>query len=329
MLVYKEEKYEMLPMAMNAFYYNIPLGTKKICYSTNVSINEEFLNRVIDYIDSVEMNKNIFIDMQSVDYAFRLFEKFQKISRPIIFMNIDSNSLRDKLKDNLPNIKLSSNKKNGIINADFDNYMDELCVKYSSLLQHKIYVQIVKELIDDIPKNPVEPLKLDSSGLYSNMYVNVKRLFLYPEKYYAVVYGLAKKIVESKIEFNGFVSSSKNGALLANLLGMMLDKKAIHIMGIGPKYSMNIGNIQKEISKRKNYIYVYDFRCTGTEMKILSALVNANDAYIKGAVGIAVYKNEDDTDKSKMMYLVDIRKEGIPYTIAGEKKNIIQLMTKC
>lgn len=300
------------------------LEQKKIIYANNVSISEEFLDILFEYIEKMPEGRYIIIDMESVDYAFRLFEKFQKISRPLIFTNINSLMLRDKMKENLPSMQFSNDERHAVLNIRYESSIEEVCLKYASIISHNVYVNIVKDLIDGISQSHITPQKLDSSGLYSNMYVNVKRLFLYPEKYYAIVFGLAKKIVESEIEYDGFVSSSKNGALLANMLGMMLDKKVIHILGLGPKYSMNVGNLQKEIKKMKNYIYVFDFRCTGTEMKILSALINANDAYIHGAAGIAVYKTE--SADSNLIYLVDVKKEGIPYKIAGEEEDIIKLM---
>lgn len=326
MKVYKTDDLEMIPMAMNAFFFNIPLGSHKIIYANTISIGEEFLNRFLEYINDLDTDKYIIVDMESVDYAFRLFEKFQKVTRPILFVNINTQTLREKLKENIPNLQFSDNERNASLNINYDLTIDNICSKYSSRIAKGIYVNIVKGLIDGIPRNPILPQKLDSSGLYSNMYVNVKRLFLYPEEYYAIVYGLAKKIVDSKIEYDGFISSSKNGALLANILGMMLNKKIIHIMGVGPKYSMNVGNLQKEIKKGKNYIYVFDFRCTGTEMKVLSALVNANDAYIQGSVGIAIYKS-DIVDKN-LLYLVDIHNEDIPYKIAGDENDIIRLMER-
>lgn len=326
MYIYTEDEFIMIPMAMNAFYYNIPFGAKKIKYANIVSIGEEFMEILIDYIDGIPEGKFIVIDMDCATYAFRLFEKFQEVRKPLIFINLNAPSIYEKVKDNLPELDFSEDKMNATLNIKFDKMVEETCKKYSLLISHNIYVQIVKSLIEDMSAKEFVPQKLDSSGLYSNMYVNAKHLFLNPQDYYVILYALAKKVANSGIEFDGFVSSSKNGAVLANLLGMMLDKKAIHIAGLGPKYNMYVGNLQKEIKKRKNYIYVFDFRCTGTEMKIVSALVNAHDAYMQGAIGIAVYKkDEEDIMKEDIMYLVDIKKEGIPYKIAGEKEDILQL----
>lgn len=327
MLNYTEEEFVMIPMAMNAFYHNITIGTNIIEYSKEVSISADFLNSLLEYIECVPEKKYIIIDVDGVDYAFRLFKKFQNVKGPVFFVNINSSALRDKMNEDLQSIEFSMDKKSAVLNMEYSSTWDEIREKYSSIITYRIYAQIVRELIDGVSHDPIRPQKLDSSGMYSNMYVNVKRLFLCPEKYYAILFGLAKEIQNSGIEYDGLVSSSKNGALLANLLGVMLDKKVIHIMGLGPKYAMNIGNLQKEIKKRKNYVYVFDFRCTGTEMKILSALINANDAYINGAIGIAVYKNDSKCAVNDgMMYLVDIKEEGIPYKIAGEEEDIIKLM---
>jgi len=329
MQVYEEQKFVMIPLAMNSFFYNIPVGTYKIKYSNSMSVGEKFLEIIIKYFDKIDKEKYIILDLQDIDYAFHLFQKFRIITRPILFINIFSKTLYDKIKEDLPAIQFSADEKYAVLNMSFTDTIKEICVRYSPAIPHSIYVKIVRDLIDDIPQDPVEPQKLDSSGLYSNMYVNVKRLFQYPENYYSIAFGLAKKIVDSKIEYDGLISSSKNGALLANLLGMLLNKKVIHIIGLGPKYSMNTGNLQKEIKKWKNYIYVFDFRCTGTEMKALLALINANEAYVTGAAGIAVYKSDQiDIVNNHLMYLVDLKTEKIPYKIAGEKEDIITLMRK-
>lgn len=328
MQIYEEHDFVMIPLAMNAFFYNITVGTHKIKYSNSVSVGEKFLDIAIEYFEKIPEEKYIILDLQDTDYAFHLFEKLRIIMRPVIFINILSKSLSDKLKEDLPTIQFSTDEKNAVLNMNFDDTIENVCLEYSSTIPHNIYVKIVRELIDDIPRNPIQPQKLDSSGLYSNMYVNIKRLFQYPEHYYSIAFGLAKKIVDSKIEYDGLISSSKNGALLANLLGMLLNKKVIHIIGLGPKYSMNTGDLQKEIKKRKNYIYVFDFRCTGTEMKALLALISANEAYVTGAAGIAVYKSDYiDIIDNNLMYLVDLKAESIPYKIAGEKEDIIALLS--
>lgn len=326
MLMYEEDELVIIPMAINAFYSNIGYGTKEIKYTKLVSISSAFLQDMVKYLNKLPDGKCIVIDLSNADYSFRYFEFFQSVGKTVLFVNIDPDILYGKMKDNLPGIKFSRDRKFASLNIDYEDSVDEVCKKVSSEVNDKIYANIIKELIEEVPKNPVTPLKLDSSGLYSNMYVNVKKLFLCPEKYYAVLYGMAKLVKDSDFMFDGFVSSSKNGAMLAYLLGMMLGKKAIHISGIGPKYSMIPGTIQKEVKRRKNYIYVFDFRCTGTEMKILSSLINANEAYIKGAVGIAVYRDEHNDNDKPILSLMSVKKQGIPYKIAGEPDDIIRLV---
>lgn len=327
MQVYEEKDFIVIPMAMNTFYHNIPFGTKKIKYAQIVSIGEEFLELLIEYIENVPIGKYIVLDMESADYAFKLFEKFQNVSRPIILINIDVSLVYNKLIENLPELQFSESRNYAVLNISYNPKFEKDFSQKCEGAIHKIYMQIISEMIDVMDNTNGEPYKLDSSGLYSNMYVNTKGLFANPEKYYAILFGMARLIANSGLEFDGFVSSSKNGAILANLLGVMLGKKAIHISGLGPKYSMTMGNLQKEIKRKKNYIYIFDFRCTGTEMKILSALVKANDAYVVGALGIAVYSIENDEDsRTRIMYLANILDEGIKYKLAGEKEDIRKLI---
>lgn len=251
MLMYEEDEMVIIPIAINAFYSKIDYGTKEIKYAKLVSVSHGFLRDTVKYLNQLPDGKCIVLDLSNVDYSFRYFESFQDVEKPVLFVNIDPSVLYGKMKDNLPGAKFSEDRRFASLNIDYDDTADSVCKKISTEIRDRIFANIIKELIEEVPKNPVKPLKLDSSGLYSNMYVNVKKLFLYPEKYYAILYGMAQLVKESGIIFDGFVSSSKNGAMLAYLLGMMLGKKAIHISGIGPKYSMVPGTIQKEVKKKK------------------------------------------------------------------------------
>lgn len=63
-------------------------------------------------------------------------------------------------------------------------------------------------------------------------------------------------------------------------------------------------------------------------MKILSSLINANEAYIKGAVGIAVYRDNDDDNDKPILSLMNVKEQGIPYKIAGDPDDIIRLVNE-
>ena len=162
----------------------------------------------------------------------------------------------------------------------------------------------IKRIINQINLNEDGRIEyLDSSGLYSNCYVDIKKLFMNVNDYYYILYCLAEKVSVQiqKRQIDAFISSSKNGAIIANILGGILDIKEIHLLGVGPRYSMELGDSLESIKKGKKYAYIFDFMCTGTELKIASALVNSKKAYLDYAAGIAKYKRNVESTNIEMI----------------------------
>lgn len=177
------------------------------------------------------------------------------------------------------------------------------------------------EIIFGLAENEHKPILLESSGLYGNYYVNIKKLFLNVDNFYFIMFCLAEMVYPYIISkrINAFVSSSKNGAIIANILGGLLDVKEVHLIGVGPKYSMELCDSVKCIQEERKYAYIFDFMCTGTELKIVSALINSKRGYLVYSAGIARYKENINFNLIKDMdVIVDTKELGIKYKIFGE-----------
>lgn len=326
MRYYEDEKYILFPLAFNIFYRDLMKNKRNISFAKDFVLTDGLLDEIKDLI-SERCNKKIFvIDMDRVTYPSKMLEELNDVTQKVIFYNFNQNLIKEKLREDLNKLSWAEDDSICILNGTIS---DDI-IKARELCFVDMYKKLYAEILADI-KDPCkrgEPLLLDSSGLYSNMYINVKKLFLNPESYYMVLYGMATEM-QNFGEFDGFISSSKNGAVLASLLGTMLGKKVVHIQGVGPKYSMRVGNVQHQIKKGKTYVYVFDFICTGTELKLVSALINANDASMVGGIGFAKYSAEKRKKKEaigKIRYLISTCEADIPYKIAGCKEDIITLM---
>ena len=326
MYIWQNEDYVVIPVSYNIFYRESKKNKRHISFAREFSLSEELLKEISGMIIENKNEKIIAVDMERVNYPGKMFQQLGDLREQVIFFNINNEVVRGKMQENLPRLNCNQEENmcclNGIISESIINAYITIFVKASQKLYSKILYKITDTCVKDAP------IVLDSSGLYSNMYISVKKLFLHPHDYYYILYGMAGE-VEKMGEFDSFISSSKNGAIIATLLGAMLNKKAVHLQGIGPKYSMKFGNKQNEIKRGRTYIYVYDFICTGTESKIVSALITANDAYMVGEIGFARYYSSDReriNSVKNQKCLITTEDAKLDYKIAGSKSDIIKLL---
>ena len=328
MYIWENEDYVVIPVSYNIFYRESRRNKRHISFAREFSLSEdeELLKEIKGMVIEKKNEKIIAVDMERVNYPGKMFQQLDDLQEQVIFFNINNEVVRGKMQENLPKLKWNQEKNmcclNGIISENTISAYTTIFVKASQ----KLYSEILYKITDTCKKDT--PIVLDSSGLYSNMYISVKKLFLHPYDYYYVLYGMAGQ-VEKLGEFDSFISSSKNGAIIATLLGTMLNKKAVHLQGVGPKYSMRFGNKQNEIKRGRTYIYVYDFICTGTESKIVSALITANDAYMVGEIGFARYYSSDReriNSVKNQKCLITTEEAKLDYKIAGSKSDILKLL---
>ncbi len=323
----EDENFVIIPLSFVIFYRASLENEGRVRFANEFSISDSLFGELKELIKEKGTKKIVAIDFDRVTYPSKILEELKNFEEKVIFFNIHGEILRNKIKENLPLLNWGEKEDICFLNGIITGNIIEAYKNKFSFIYKEMYAAILCDIKDPCEQNT--PYPLESSGLYSNMYINVKKLFLDTRAYYLVLYGMAIE-AHRMGEFDGFISSSKNGALLAAMLGAMLNKKSVYIQGVGPKYSMKFGNIQNEIKRGKSYIYIFDFVCTGTELKVISALINSNDAYLNGGIGFAQY---DDSEKQKMFMndkircLITTEEANLKYILAGNKGDILKLMS--
>lgn len=177
----------------------------------------------------------------------------------------------------------------------------------------------LEEIVSDITSEQNPPELLASSSVYVSHYVDIKRLFMKPDTLAIMIYYLSRYIVNAEEEFEALVATSKNGAVLAGLLGRMTGRKVVCCVNIGPQYALPVSAVER-IQQGKRYLYIYDFICLGTEAKLLHALLASRGALLAGGVGVASYIPLDNPELkqkhsplAKIDSMVNLISAGIPY----------------
>lgn len=322
MYVFNENDYMVIPVDFNAFFYSTKEQPKKIRYSRDYSIMGELHKQIVACIYS-NKNKILILDMRNiVSYNARLFEDLESFVDSIIFINVgEEGSIRQRLKEDLEMLEWEDESISYGPNLKGKISISSI-VDLVNTYRKKEVVNIISNLVEDEKK----PILLESSGLYGNYYVDIKKLFLNVEDFYFIIYCLVVIVYPHVISerIDAFVSSSKNGAIIANILGGLLDIKEVHLIGVGPKYSMELGNSIECIKPGKKYAYIFDFMCTGTELKIVSALINSKKGSLVYSAGIARYKKNINFNLIKETDVIINTKElGINYKIFGEQDDYI------
>ena len=186
----------------------------------------------------------------------------------------------------------------------------------------KIYRGKTAELLKIVAYQPLcketnKPgVLLESSGVYVSDYVALKDLFLRMEDALFILFQMAEKISQrfptpKEREGKTLICCSKTGAAYTSILSMMLGMPAVYCVSVGPKFALDIPRLRSEICEGRDYVYVFDFLCMGTEAKILYALVSSLGGNLTYGIGVANYldiRSEDFRDSffSKLETLTDI-----------------------
>lgn len=176
-----------------------------------------------------------------------------------------------------------------------------------------------------------EPELLSSSNVYVDCYVNLKGLFMEPEKLRVVVYHMAKEIINKGLSYDALVCSSKNGAVLATLIGQIIDKRVIYCVNVGPQYALLPQIADEAFRAGGKYVYIGDFICLGTEVKVLHALMCSRQSSLVAGVGVASYIPIGTPDLrakhsplAMVHCLVNLIDAGIPYRIAVRREDFTE-----
>ena len=319
MLTIENKNVCIIPVDFWAFFQEASKYKEKNIYSSKHNIGEDTFNLINDKINNTLDERFLAIDMKNISsYPMHLFSKISCNKSNVFFFNVNEGSVKLRMNEDLNSIQWI-NDSTAVFSPEKRTEIDNIIANECNDVYRKKQAEI---LCSKMLKTEKGIYKLESSGLYSNCYLSVKYLFREVEDLYYIIYGMAD-IISKLSKFDAFVTSSKNGAILAAILSDLLNIKEIHLLGIGPKYSMEFGDSLECIKPGKRYLYIFDFMCTGTELKIVSALINSKRAKLKGAVGISRYKEEIAMPLDcGISVLVESKNFDISYELAGKPEEL-------
>ena len=165
----------VVPIDFNIFYESAQKYRKNIRYSKECTISESFFDELFLLI-SEKTDKNFVIDMKNiVSYPTRLFTRLEKYLERIIFFNIMAESkVKDRISEDLEQLQWINNSIAYCSNKsdlEIEDIVNNQCAKARQSKNN----EIIRDLVH-CDENKM--IHLESSGLYSNCYVDVKRLFL-------------------------------------------------------------------------------------------------------------------------------------------------------
>lgn len=254
----------------------------KIKGGTSISITKKQIDTLGDYCNQVG---NFIWDFRNIkhinDRDFSdVFKNLKQHRRTIIITNVETESSIEKaIRDG---IKQKQIQEMTCLNEIHKYYFigEQVDEGFNEFTIDKIHKNYLKELIDE---NCIveKPQYLVSSGVYSNMQINLKNLFTDVTSFSYIIYLLWDQICN--IQIDGLIATSKNGVAFASILGEMLGLPVLYY-NIGQMFE-EIYNCSPMIKRDGKYIHVYDMICLGSETKILNALVNAQGGIILNSIG--------------------------------------------
>lgn len=262
-------------------------------------VKSENVRNVIDELKKLE-DVFIFFDMKYVEkVASRSFEflKEEKVLDRIVFFDVQKGSeIYECLEADLH-----------IKTEEIDGFS---LIYFSDKAKEEFYKSNIKKAFEQkkisILKTYVskESTFLPSSGIYSNMSLDYKKMFEDSENFSFIISELFYEIRHIGLtqRFDFLVAASKNAIALAAVLGSLLGKPAIYHTNIGQKYvkqkfSDKTENQIDTVQKSKKYLMIFDVICLGTEARILNGIINVLGGHLVGAVGMVCVQSPNIISK--------------------------------
>ena len=309
----------------NAAYIPVILNlmhTKRDYIMQNNSYaSKDFLDSLALNIDNLETGF-IILDFTDIDLVdSRSFSTYQSIiskeNRDILFCGVNETIYSFIEADchgvvvGIPDRHIISTRR-GL--SFFEQNLDKFDVRIA-----QFYSLIVRNYLE---KTAIEDeILLESSNVFANKYIDVKRICASPDIYNLVLLRLSKMITNRYpvSDYDGIVCASLNGAVLATLVGYMIGKNVLYLMNLGPRFTIRDKEVINNIPQGKKYIFVADMICTGTELKLAEMVISLRDSKIIGGVAVVKYLNPisyvnlsaivDISDGDNFNYRLTVRKE--------------------
>ncbi|WP_088227825.1 hypothetical protein [Desulfosporosinus sp. FKB] len=309
----------------------IPLHLNTIFFQGEINFEKDYVN--LSLVESIfeEVSKTkakyYFLDFCRIKMTeSRVFEIFADIlsstEKTIIFVNLNNRISNFIHNADCYGLVIYDKTKTALSNHIGIEFIDSIGNYQEYIIDYKkkIIGLYVKEIVI------MEEQFLESSSVYSNMYVDIKKIFNNRKMYSLIIYELCNLVVTHfNKRFDALVSSSNNGSALSTIIGKILNKDVLYLMNLGPHLTIRDKELLNSIIPKKRYLFIYDFICLGTEFKITKTVVNTKDADLVGAVGVAKYRFEDRENKHKVFSLIDINTDcNLSYEVYFEKREHIE-----
>lgn len=327
----KNGDFIVIDLGLNIFLMNKKYQRDEVKFDQNILLYSrciEELKNEIQFLQKQSPHAVIGIDMKYISSsegngAFCGFSKHIEDPSKVFFYNLQSASdLRERICSDIQSsggTPVLVSDMGILFLADADNKerltFPERCKE--AIQSH--LEEIVRGIVSE--RNPRE--LLSSSNVYADQYVDVKRLFLEPDQLCHVIYYMVRQLLNENLEYDALICTSKNGAVLASLIGHLLGKEVVYCINVGPQYALPARIVESSLQPEKQYVYIYDFVCLGTEAKLLHALIASHRATLVGGLGVASYiplDNRELQEKSSPLAnissLVNLIKAKIPYSIS-------------
>lgn len=336
------------------YYFSIQQNNKVLTNNQSVGnipnvVEESCISDMLDYLNQ-DMENYLIIDFSnifSVSFKEEHYELFMNKKYALLGINdkyfnvIKEKAQKSKKIFNYKKYKISNKKSNYLIY--FDNNKENNLLKFlnkfipkgcqqesiSTELSNKLIAHIVAGILTkDLEYYDLKNLKyLESSNVYVNCYLNVKRIFVNIDVLLMVINRL-KAIIQDKFLKNDDVDDienicllgvSNNGIILSRILAYVMKIKVKSINHVGPKYCLNYDNSTAEQYMNKNYILVSDVICLGGEYRIAKGMISVLNSKLLGAVGIVkirdIYRG-DKNNSDKIYSIIDnINDYGCEYRV--------------
>jgi len=298
----KEFKYELFDE-----YSYIPIHLYTIMHYENDSVSNSgyfykshiepvLINKIINFINKSSCN-NFILDFSRIHGSLERgsFIRLHEIldNNSLIFINLDNDTLAN-IDNSIPREKM---KNIGEFLFSNNSVTEEFIKKISNFNS-----QIMNEKIENEKKNYLrlmfnkhagsnqKPLK--SSNIYTNKYIDVKKMFYDFPSFMLLIYELSiiidKNFTGDKV-FDCFLCVSNNGSAIGTVLGQLFNKDVTYIMNLGPNLKIKSEGEIDKIRRNVKYLFLFDFICLGTEYKYAYSLVDYKCANLIGGVGPSKY----------------------------------------
>lgn len=304
----QESNCSYIPIHMNVIHHsNLSTMSKlKLCYVTKDMVDllcHEIRNStkkvfILDFF-KIESSEGVGV-LSSLDDLFRTSDKI------ILLINLVSKVFNQIYKTECSGSVVPIGEKILTSNDGKDYYYKLIKDGYPlERIVDKFKTDLIATFIKD--GTVQKEVYLNSSNVYANKYIDIKKTFQKKECFFLIIYQLCIMIENEfkyqqlgDIDIDYLVCSSNNGAIIASLLGQLLGIKVVYLMNLGPNLTVNDKELIKSIDPKKKYLYIYDFICLGTEYRITKSLLLYKDCRFLGAAGVALFTNPiRDIDKQE------------------------------